>query len=45
MACQALTPDSPYPGGEAGHTLGVVGCIAAENLYILCNSAIASPGL
>jgi TPR repeat protein len=34
-----------YPGGEAGHTLGVAGYIAAENLYILCNPAIASPGL
>lgn len=34
-----------YPNGEAGHTLGVVGYIAADNLYILCNPAIASPGL
>lgn len=34
-----------YPGGEAGHTLGVVGYLAAENLYILCNPAIATPGL
>lgn len=34
-----------YPGGEAGHTLGIAGYIAAENLYILCNPAIASPGL
>ena len=34
-----------YPGGEAGHTLGVVGYITAENLFILCNPAIATPGL
>lgn len=34
-----------YPGGEAGHTLGVVGYLAAENLFILCNPAIATPGL
>jgi len=34
-----------YPGGEAGHTLVVAGYIAAENLYILRNPAIASPGL
>jgi hypothetical protein len=34
-----------YPGGEAGHTLGVAGYIAAENLYILCNPAVATPGL
>ena len=34
-----------YPGGEAGHTLDVAGYIAAENLYILRNPAIASPGL
>jgi uncharacterized protein len=34
-----------YPGGEAGHTLGIAGYIAAENLYVLCNPAIASPGL
>ena len=34
-----------YPNGEAGHTLGVVGYIAAENLYVLCNPAIATPGL
>ena len=30
-----------YPGGEAGHTLVVAGYIAAENLYILRNPAIA----
>jgi TPR repeat protein len=36
---------SQYPNGEAGHTLGVVGYIAAEELYILCNPAIATPGL
>ena len=36
---------SQYPNGEAGHTLGVVGYFAAENLYILCNPAIAPPGL
>ena len=34
-----------YPGGFAGHTLGVCGYIAAENLYILCNPAVATPGL
>lgn len=34
-----------YPGGEAGHTLGVGGYISAENLYVLCNPAIPTPGL
>lgn len=34
-----------YSGGFAGHTLSVCGYIAAENLYILCNPAVASPGL
>lgn len=34
-----------YPGGFAGHTLNVCGYIAAENLYILCNPAVDSPGL
>ncbi|MEO7319628.1 MAG: sulfatase-like hydrolase/transferase [Chthoniobacteraceae bacterium] len=34
-----------YPGGSAGHTLNVTGYIAAENLYILCNPAVATPGL
>ena len=34
-----------YPNGEAGHTLLVTGYIASENLYILRNPAIASPGL
>ena len=34
-----------YPDGEAGHTLTLAGYIAAENLYILCNPAIATPGL
>jgi len=34
-----------YPGGEAGHTLTIAGYIADENLYILCNPAIATPGL
>ena len=34
-----------YAGGFAGHTLSVCGYIAAENLYILCNPAVASPGL
>jgi hypothetical protein len=34
-----------YPGGEAGHTLVVTGYIAAESLYILCNPAVATPGL
>ncbi|MBA4188550.1 MAG: hypothetical protein C0467_11140 [Planctomycetaceae bacterium] len=34
-----------YPNGEAGHTLVVAGYIAKENLYVLCNPAIATPGL
>jgi len=34
-----------YPGGEAGHTLVVAGYVAKENLYVLCNPAIATPGL
>lgn len=34
-----------YPGGEAGHTLLLAGYIAAEDLYVLCNPAIATPGL
>ncbi len=34
-----------YPGGQAGHTLSVNGYIAKENLYILCNPAIPTPGL
>lgn len=34
-----------YPNGAAGHTLGVAGYLAAEDLYILCNPAIATPGL
>ncbi|MBM4019739.1 MAG: DUF4038 domain-containing protein, partial [Planctomycetes bacterium] len=36
---------SEYPGGEAGHTLAIAGYLAEENLYILCNPAIATPGL
>lgn len=34
-----------YPNGSAGHTLSVCGYIASENLYVLCNPAVASPGL
>jgi len=34
-----------YPGGSAGHTLNVCGYIAEESLYILCNPAVATPGL
>jgi hypothetical protein len=34
-----------YPNGEAGHTLAIAGYLAKENLYVLCNPAIASPGL
>jgi hypothetical protein len=34
-----------YPNGEAGHTLLLAGYIADENLYVLCNPAIATPGL
>jgi uncharacterized protein len=38
-----IGPD--YPDGEAGHTLLIAGYLAQENLYILCNPAIATPGL
>ena len=34
-----------YPNGSAGHTLNVCGYIAAEDLYILCNPAAATPGI
>lgn len=34
-----------YPGGSAGHTLNICGYLAEENLYILCNPAVATPGL
>jgi hypothetical protein len=34
-----------YPDGEAGHTLLIAGYLAQEDLYILCNPAIATPGL
>ncbi len=34
-----------YPGGFAGHTLSVCGYLAEEDLYILCNPAVATPGL
>jgi len=34
-----------YPNGRAGHTLNVCGYIAEENLYVLCNPAVATPGL
>jgi uncharacterized protein len=34
-----------YPNGSAGHTLNICGYLAAEGLYILCNPAIATPGL
>ncbi len=34
-----------YAGGFAGHTLNVCGYIASENLYILCNPAVVTPGL
>ena len=34
-----------YPGGSGGHTLSVCGYLAAEDLYILCNPAVATPGL
>ena len=34
-----------YPGGNAGHTLNVCGYLAEENLYILSNPAVATPGL
>lgn len=34
-----------YPDGEAGHTLVVAGYVAKDDLYVLCNPAIATPGL
>lgn len=34
-----------YPGGFAGHTLSVCGYIAEEELYVLCNPAVVTPGL
>lgn len=34
-----------YPGGFAGHTLSVCGYLSDEDLYILCNPAVATPGL
>ena len=34
-----------YRNGSAGHTLIVCGYITKENLYILCNPAVATPGL
>jgi TPR repeat protein len=34
-----------YPNGSAGHTLNICGYLAAENLYILCNPAVGTPGL
>ncbi len=34
-----------YAGGFAGHTLSVCGYIAKDNLYILCNPAVVTPGL
>ncbi len=33
-----------YPGGFAGHTLSVCGYIVDENLYILCDPAVATFG-
>ncbi|MEI6175341.1 MAG: hypothetical protein WCS43_00500 [Verrucomicrobiota bacterium] len=34
-----------YHNGSAGHTLNICGYLAEENLYILCNPAVATPGL
>ena len=34
-----------YPNGSAGHTLNVCGYIAKDDLFILCNPAVATPGL
>lgn len=34
-----------YPNGSAGHTLNVCGYLAEEDLYILCNPAVGTPGL
>ena len=34
-----------YPGGEAGHTLALVGYVARDDVYVLCNPALPAPGL
>ena len=34
-----------FPNGSAGHTLNVCGYIAKDDLYILCNPAVATPGI
>ncbi len=34
-----------YPNGSAGHTLNVCGYLAEENLFILCNPAVGTPGI
>lgn len=34
-----------YSGGFAGHTLSVCGYIAKDDLYILCNPAVVTPGI
>jgi TPR repeat protein len=34
-----------YAGGFAGHTLNVCGYIAKDDLYILCNPAVVTPGI
>ena len=34
-----------YPNGEAGHTLTIAGYLAEDDLYVLCNPAISTPGL
>jgi len=34
-----------YAGGFAGHTLSVCGYITKDDLYILCNPAVATPGI
>jgi uncharacterized protein len=34
-----------YAGGFAGHTLNVCGYIAKEDMYILCNPAVVTPGI
>lgn len=34
-----------YPGGEAGHTLALVGYVARDDVYVLCDPALPAPGL
>ena len=34
-----------YPNGEAGHTLLIAGYLDDQSLFVVCNPAIATPGL